>query len=239
VPLTLSSAAHAAPPRRARAAVAAPAVLLLALSAPLTSLAVLASGPETAHAAAAGAGGEVDVAALAASRSQDVASRSRGPRQVEALAAIDPMEVPAPVAEPAPEPEPEPASAPPVAVRPSDGLMTSPFGPRWGRMHSGVDFATGTGAPVRAAAEGTVASAGAEGGYGLTVRLHHADGAETVYAHLSAIAVEPGQPVGVGHDLGREGSTGQSTGPHLHFEVRYAGSAVDPLTWLVERGVTV
>jgi murein DD-endopeptidase MepM/ murein hydrolase activator NlpD len=146
-------------------------------------------------------------------------------------------EVPAEAAPAAAEALPEPAA--PVTVRPSDGVLTSSFGARWGRLHAGLDFATGIGAPVRATTDGTVASVGAEGGYGLTVRLHHPDGAETVYAHLSAFEVEPGQVVAAGHGLGREGNTGQSTGPHLHFEVRYDGAPVDPAQWLVERGVTV
>jgi murein DD-endopeptidase MepM/ murein hydrolase activator NlpD len=83
-----------------------------------------------------------------------------------------------------------------------------------------------------------VATIGPEGAYGLTVRVAHAD-AETLCAHLSAAEVAPGQPVSAGQDLGREDNTGRSTGPHLHFDVRYGGVAVDPAAWLAERGVLV
>ena len=138
--------------------------------------------------------------------------------------------------------EPVPASrsrTAPRAARPSDGVLTSGFGTRWGRAHAGLDFASGVGAPVRAAAAGTVATVASENGYGITVRVHHPDGAETVYAHLSTTEVQPGQRVAVGQQLAREGSTGRSTGPHLHFEVRYAGTPVDPAAWLRERAVEV
>jgi murein DD-endopeptidase MepM/ murein hydrolase activator NlpD len=229
-------ARHAAP-ARTRSSVAAPAVLLVALAGPLAGLTVAASASSVVAAPAARDDRQVSLVALAASRSgPERAARSRDASPGSEAAAVPEVE---PAVEPAPEPAPAepPAEPAPVAARPSDGLLTSAFGPRWGRMHAGVDFATGLGAPVRAAAEGTVATAGAEGGYGLTVRVHHADGAETVYAHLSSIEVAPGQPVGVGQDLGREGSTGRSTGPHLHFEVRYGGAPVDPATWLTDRGI--
>lgn len=90
---------------------------------------------------------------------------------------------------------------------------------------------------MRAAADGVVLSAQTEGGYGGVVRVQHVDDTVTVYAHLSALLVEPGLPVHAGTVLGREGSTGHSTGPHLHFEVRVAGTPVDPLPWLQARGI--
>jgi murein DD-endopeptidase MepM/ murein hydrolase activator NlpD len=133
----------------------------------------------------------------------------------------------------------EAATPVPAAARPSDGVLTSPFGPRWGRLHGGIDLAAGTGSPVRSAAAGTVSAAGSEGGYGIVVRVQHADGIETVYAHLSAAEVQVGATLEVGQQLGREGNTGQSTGPHLHFEVRRDGMAVDPLPWLMEHGVRI
>ncbi|HVM27164.1 MAG TPA: M23 family metallopeptidase, partial [Mycobacteriales bacterium] len=219
---------HAA--RTARAAYAVPAVLLAALVLPLGGLAVAAT---TATLPAAAATDDApDLAALAAARSE---ASERVSRTRTAAAAEPP---PAPAVEPAAEPVVE-AAPEPAAARPSDGRLTSPFGPRWGRLHAGVDFATGVGAPVRAAVEGTVVTAQAESGYGNTVRVVHADGAETVYAHMSAFDVVAGQPVTAGQDLGREGNTGQSTGPHLHFEVRYDGAPVDPLIWLADRGVGV
>jgi murein DD-endopeptidase MepM/ murein hydrolase activator NlpD len=134
------------------------------------------------------------------------------------------------------------AAAPPPApavARPSDGLLTSPFGPRWGRLHGGIDLAAGPGSPVRAAAPGTVSAAGAEGAYGNVVRIRHADGVETVYAHLSAAEVAVGATVAAGEQIGREGNTGRSTGSHLHFEVRQSDVAVDPLRWLADRGVRI
>ena len=123
-------------------------------------------------------------------------------------------------------------------VRPGDGRLTSGFGRRWGRLHAGIDLAAGTGAPIRAVAAGTVVSAGQESGYGNVVRIRHADGTETVYAHLSRILVRGGK-VATGQQIGKEGNTGRSTGPHLHFEVRVNGSPVNPLAWLRARGVRV
>jgi murein DD-endopeptidase MepM/ murein hydrolase activator NlpD len=133
----------------------------------------------------------------------------------------------------------EAAAPAPAAARPSDGVLTSPFGPRWGRLHGGIDLAAGTGSPVRSAAAGTVSAAGSEGGYGIVVRVQHANGIETVYAHLSAAEVQVGATLEAGQQLGREGNTGQSTGPHLHFEVRRDGVAVDPMPWLMEHGVRI
>ena len=95
-------------------------------------------------------------------------------------------------------------------------------------MHSGIDFAAGHGTPIQAAADGVVSRAGWGGGYGKVVRLGHADGLETRYAHMSSIAVAPGQRVSQGDVIGYVGSTGLSTGAHLHYEVRRGGAAIDP-----------
>jgi murein DD-endopeptidase MepM/ murein hydrolase activator NlpD len=143
--------------------------------------------------------------------------------------------VPAPVAPPVVVPPPPPP--PPQFVRPGTGRLTSGYGSRWGRLHAGIDLAAGVGAPISAVAAGTVASAGSEGGYGNAVRVQHDHGTVTVYAHLSEVLVSAGQRVTAGTYLGREGSTGNSTGPHLHFEVRVGGVPVDPAPWLRERGV--
>jgi murein DD-endopeptidase MepM/ murein hydrolase activator NlpD len=99
-------------------------------------------------------------------------------------------------------------------------------------MHEGIDIAAGLGTPIRAAAAGTVIHAGWLGGYGNLVVLDHGDGLATAYAHASAILVGVGQSVAQGQTLSLVGSTGNSTGPHLHFEVRVNGSAVDPLLYL-------
>jgi murein DD-endopeptidase MepM/ murein hydrolase activator NlpD len=127
------------------------------------------------------------------------------------------------------------AAGPPSAaglVWPVHGTLTSGFGPRWGRMHEGIDIAGGSGTPIAAAATGTVISAGWSGGYGQLVVLDHGNGLSTAYAHLSSIAVSAGQTVPQGSVVGGMGTTGSSTGVHLHFEVRVNGSAVDPLGYL-------
>jgi len=124
-------------------------------------------------------------------------------------------------------------------VRPGTGRLTSPYGPRRGRLHGGIDLAAGMGAPIRAVTKGTVLSAGTEGGYGRTIRLRHADGVESVYAHLSTLGVSKGDKVAAGEQIGREGNTGQSTGPHLHFEIRINNAPVNPVPWLAKRGVKI
>ena len=116
--------------------------------------------------------------------------------------------------------------------------VTSPFGARvdpfFGRMatHTGVDLREATGAPARATAAGKVVSAGWAGGYGNMVEIDHGAGYTTRYGHLSSIAVEPGQMVEAREIIGRVGSTGRSTGSHLHYEVRVDGEPVDPMRFL-------
>ena len=117
-------------------------------------------------------------------------------------------------------------------VWPVNGPVVSGFGMRWGRMHEGIDIAAALGTPIHAAASGTVIHAGWLGGYGNLVVVDHGDGLATAYAHASAILVAVGQQVSQGDTLSLVGSTGNSTGPHLHFEVRVNGSAVDPLLYL-------
>ena len=124
-------------------------------------------------------------------------------------------------------------------ARPSLGQLTSGYGRRWGRLHAGIDLAAAMGSPVRAVMAGTVQSSGTEGGYGRAIRLLHADGTVTVYGHMSALLVSRGERVVAGEQIGREGSTGQSTGPHLHFEVRINGSPINPIPWLRERGIRI
>jgi murein DD-endopeptidase MepM/ murein hydrolase activator NlpD len=110
------------------------------------------------------------------------------------------------------------------------GPIGDRFGPRGDRFHSGLDFPAPYGATVRAAAAGRVLQAGWEsGGYGYLVRIGHGKGVRTYYAHLSAITVRRGQWVRVGARVGRVGASGHATGPHLHFEVRVRGAAVNPL----------
>jgi murein DD-endopeptidase MepM/ murein hydrolase activator NlpD len=115
---------------------------------------------------------------------------------------------------------------------PVSGPVTSPFGWRWGRMHEGIDIGVSYGTPIHAAASGTVIYCGWEGGYGNLVAIDHGGGVATAYGHQSAIAVTCGQQVTQGQVIGYVGSTGHSTGPHLHFEVRVNGNPVDPLGYL-------
>jgi peptidoglycan hydrolase-like protein with peptidoglycan-binding domain len=118
----------------------------------------------------------------------------------------------------------------PIALAwPVAGPVGDGFGPRGNRFHAGIDIVAGTGTPVRAAAAGRVVfAAPAGGGWGKLVVVAHSDGVETMYAHLSRIEVRTGQSVGAGTRVGRVGATGDAHGPHLHFEVRLRGAAVDP-----------
>ena len=117
-------------------------------------------------------------------------------------------------------------------IWPVNGPVVSGYGMRWGRLHEGIDISASSGTPIWAAASGTVIHAGWLGGYGNLVVLDHGDGLATAYAHASAILVGVGQQVSQGETLSLVGSTGNSSGPHLHFEVRVNGVAVDPLLYL-------
>jgi len=113
----------------------------------------------------------------------------------------------------------------PVRAAPGD-----PFGPRGNRFHTGLDYPAARGTVVRAAAGGRVVRAGWDsGGYGNVVVLGHGGRARTWYAHLSGVRVRPGRAISAGAPVGRVGATGHATGPHLHFEARVRGAAVDPL----------
>ena len=122
-------------------------------------------------------------------------------------------------------------------IWPAKGVLTSGFGRRWGRMHKGIDIAAPIGTPVFAAAHGEVVSAGwNSGGYGNLVKIRHADGSVTYYGHNSRVLVREGQMVAQGEQISEMGSTGRSTGPHLHFEVRPDGTgAVNPIAFLPQR----
>ena len=109
---------------------------------------------------------------------------------------------------------------------------TSPFGARWGRKHEGIDMAGPAGTPVYVTGEGVVTFAGWQRGYGNVIKVQHALGTETRYAHLSRIHVKAGQKVSRGARIGDMGNTGRSTGSHLHYEVRVNGKAVNPLSFI-------
>ena len=117
-------------------------------------------------------------------------------------------------------------------IWPVSGPVTSPFGMRWGRMHTGIDIGVPYGTPIRAAASGQVIYAGWMDGYGNLVFIDHGRGISTGYAHQSSIAVSNGQAVTQGQVIGYVGCTGHCFGPHLHFEVRVNGTPVDPLAYL-------
>ncbi|MBY6411140.1 M23 family metallopeptidase [Rhodococcus sp. BP-252] len=126
------------------------------------------------------------------------------------------------------------------AVQPVSGVLTSSFGSRWGTHHGGLDVAAPIGTPVLAAADGVVTAAGPASGFGLWVKVMHADGTETIYGHVGNYSVAEGQQVSAGQQIATVGNRGQSTGPHLHFEVHDpSGVKVDPAQWLATRGVSV
>ncbi|MEV6751219.1 transglycosylase family protein [Streptomyces sp. NPDC051214] len=129
----------------------------------------------------------------------------------------------------------------PVAASPSTPYRAA--GGSWSKgYHTGVDFPVATGTSVKAVAAGTVVSSGWGGSYGYEVVIRHGDGKYSQYGHLSALTVKAGQKVGAGQRIARSGSTGNSTGPHLHFEIRTGpgfGSDVDPLAYLRAGGVRI
>jgi murein DD-endopeptidase MepM/ murein hydrolase activator NlpD len=117
-------------------------------------------------------------------------------------------------------------------IWPASGSISSGFGMRWGRLHAGIDIPLPEGTPLRAADSGTVAIAGYVGGYGNYTCIQHSGSLSTCYGHQSSIGVSVGQSVSQGQVIGNSGNTGNSTGPHLHFEVRINGNPVDPLGYL-------
>jgi murein DD-endopeptidase MepM/ murein hydrolase activator NlpD len=117
-------------------------------------------------------------------------------------------------------------------IWPVNGPVVSGFGPRWGSFHEGIDIAVPTGTPIRAAASGSVQIAGVEGGYGNYTCVDHGGGLSTCYAHQERILVSVGQDVSQGQIIGISDCTGHCLGPHVHFEIRVNGQAVDPMGYL-------
>ena len=117
-------------------------------------------------------------------------------------------------------------------IWPLNAPISSGFGARWGRLHAGIDMPVPEGTPIRAAAAGRVALAGWTGGYGNYTCVQHSGALSTCYAHQSRIGTSVGASVGQGQVIGYSGNTGNSTGPHLHFETRVGGSPVDPMGYL-------
>lgn len=126
-----------------------------------------------------------------------------------------------------------------AVVQPVSGTLTSSYGPRDGGHHNGIDIGAGIGTPIYSAAAGEVISAGPASGFGQWVRVQHNDGTITVYGHVDTYVVSVGQQVAAGQKIATVGNRGQSTGPHLHFEVwDPSGRQVDPQAWLRSNGVS-
>ncbi|MFE3545959.1 M23 family metallopeptidase [Nocardia sp. NPDC059177] len=122
---------------------------------------------------------------------------------------------------------------------PAKGVFTSGFGSRWGTMHRGIDIAAPIGSPIYAVADGTVVEAGPAQGFGLWVRIKHDDGTISIYGHMYDFVVSPGERVPAGMQIARIGNRGDSTGPHLHFEIVQNGQHVDPQAWLAFHGLSL
>ena len=220
-----ADASHPADPRLADAARALESMLLRQI--------VKASGAFQGGASP----GSAVRADLFANALADAVARSGGIGLADQIPrSIDPGAAPAAPPAPAPAPGPVPGFRPasPLPAVPLAGRVTSGFGPRSDPFtgepstHLGVDVGAPEGTPIRAPAPGVVVRAGPRGGYGNAVEIDHGDGVVTVYGHASEILVSTGEKVEAGREIARVGSTGRSTGPHLHFEVRVAGRAVDP-----------
>lgn len=128
----------------------------------------------------------------------------------------------------------------PLTASPVSGTVTSAYGPRWGSTHYGLDIANTIGTPIVSVTDGVVIEAGPADGFGLWVRIRQDDGTIGVYGHIDEALVSAGQRVAAGDLIATVGNRGQSTGPHLHYEVWQAdGAKSDPTTWLAARGVSV
>ncbi|MFG2102074.1 M23 family metallopeptidase [Micromonospora echinaurantiaca] len=189
----------------------------------------------------------------AQARAEAAARADRSDR--ESAAPVTPSATPASptpsssTASPSAKPSPKATTSKPKAkpkptwVIPMKGAeITSCYGQRWGTLHAGIDFAMPAGTPIRAAFGGTVVKAGDAGdGYGISVFIDHGNGYLTHYAHQSRTAVGVGDKVSAGEVIGYEGSTGDSTGPHLHFEVHKGQmwNQIDPAPFLRARGINV
>jgi murein DD-endopeptidase MepM/ murein hydrolase activator NlpD len=128
------------------------------------------------------------------------------------------------------------------AVAPTNGRVTSCYGSRWGTLHAGVDIAAPIGTPIYTPEDGVVVQAGPASGFGLAVAVQHGDGAITLYGHVNQMFVSAGQVVSAGEQIAEVGNRGQSTGPHLHFEVHTGGLYVNrgnPVPWLNARGISL
>ncbi|MGH3904647.1 MAG: M23 family metallopeptidase [Pseudonocardiaceae bacterium] len=125
-------------------------------------------------------------------------------------------------------------------VMPAVGRLTSGFGARWGTSHNGIDIANSIGTPIYATTDGVVVESGPASGFGMWVKLQHSDGTVSVYGHINESLVSEGQRVTAGEQIATIGNRGQSTGPHLHFEIWLDGAEkINPLSWLRSNGVDI
>lgn len=220
---------HAAAPRSRRRSAAVPAVLLLSVGASLGGLALFPRGlpaPISLTAAAASA-------PLVLAQQQMIVLNHRDLSRLDDNAAV------APSREGPRASRDRPPVAPPAEyVRPGVGVLTSGFKFRWGRLHPGIDLAGPYGSPIRAVTAGQIIFAGWESGYGNFVQIRHDDGVVSCYGHMSRILISGGR-VTAGEQIGEEGSTGFSTGPHLHFEIRISDVPIDPIPWLASHGIII
>jgi murein DD-endopeptidase MepM/ murein hydrolase activator NlpD len=134
------------------------------------------------------------------------------------------------------------AARAPKTVLPTQGRMTTCFCMRWGQMHWGIDLAAPLGTPIYAAADGVVLRAGPASGFGNAVYIQDADGNVHIYGHMRYYDVHAGDVVHAGDQIAKVGNQGQSTGPHLHYEIHRGGMdgrRIDPEDWLAERGVEI
>ena len=134
------------------------------------------------------------------------------------------------------------AAREPDFVVPTDGRLTTCYCQRWGSMHWGLDLAAPLGTPIYAAADGVVLRAGPASGYGNAIYIQDADGNVQIYGHMKYYSVEAGDIVSAGDQIAKVGNQGQSTGPHLHFEIHVGGmngKPTDPEEWLADRGLSV
>lgn len=193
--------------------------------------------------AEAAAEAEADARTAAAARADRSARKSASSSPSASASASPTARPPASATPPKVTAKPTTTTSTPTWVIPmADATITSCYGPRGGMLHAGIDFALPAGTPVRAASGGTVTKAGDAGdGYGISVVIDHGNGYLTHYAHLSTAKVSVGDPVDTGDTIGLEGSTGDSTGPHLHFEVHQGQlwNQIDPAPFLRERGIDV
>jgi murein DD-endopeptidase MepM/ murein hydrolase activator NlpD len=188
-------------------------------------LAVAPVAPAGAHTAPSSGAGWFATASVGTSQVELVARlRANQRARLAAVAKVLTTPPPAPVAPPVEDPT--------SFIWPAKAPITSYFGRRWGRAHTGVDIDAAYGAPIVAAQAGTVTLAGWKNGYGNTVIIDHGHGISTLYGHQSKLVVRTGQHVDQGQQIGNVGATGHVTAAHLHYEVLLGGVPRNPMPWL-------